>query len=106
MVVAMDGSEALVADYAILCQPNRPNTRLRLRGLEPEALYRVRTVDPSAWDWPGANAGNAGNAGDEGRTEEDRSFVRSGAELMHIGINDTDLGGRDFASRLYLVTRL
>ena len=116
MTVARDGSEALVADFTILMQPNRPNTRLALRGLDPAALYEVRTVDAGAWDWAGASgtSGPSGvdggasdvDSGDGGAESGEGAVVRSGAELMRIGLNDTDLGGRDFASRLYLITRL
>ena len=78
MCVAADRSRAIVGDYVILGVPNRPKSRLRLRGLEAGRRYRVRSTD-GAFD-----------------------AVRSGGELMCVGVDDTDLGP-DFAARVYLV---
>ncbi|KAB8287173.1 alpha-galactosidase [Bifidobacterium ramosum] len=81
MSVAADRAHAIVGDYVILGVPNKPKSRLRLRGLDETARYRVVSTD--------------------GRFDA----VRSGGELMRIGIDDTDLGP-DFASRVYLLDRV
>lgn len=81
MVVSRDRTQAIVGDYVIMGVPNRPNSRVQLRGLEPGASYRV--------------------------TSNDGAFeaVRSGAELMRIGIDDTTIGP-DFASRVYVLEQV
>ncbi|NEG88837.1 alpha-galactosidase [Bifidobacterium aerophilum] len=81
MSVDADRAHAIVGDYVILGIPNRPKSRLYLRGLDETARYRVVSTD--------------------GRFDA----VRSGGELMRAGIDDTDLGP-DFASRIYLVDRV
>lgn len=80
MSVSSDRAHAIVGDYVILGVPNKPKSRLYLRGLDTDARYHVTSAD--------------------GRFDA----VRSGGELMHVGIDDTDLGP-DFASRIYLVDR-
>ncbi|MBW3092418.1 alpha-galactosidase [Bifidobacterium sp. 82T10] len=81
MSVSADRAHAIVGDYVILGVPNRPKSRLLMRGLDETASYRVISSD--------------------GKFDA----TRTGGELMHIGIDDTDLGP-DFASRVYLVDRV
>ena len=94
MAVSRDRSEAVVMDMTILMQPNAPSSRLRLQGLRPDAEYRVLTVDLSQRDY------GLDEHGCQGGT------VRTGAELMRIGIDDSTVHTHDFASRIYLVTEV
>ncbi len=69
MSIAPDGSRAVAAWYRMLAEPNPSPARLRLRGLKPEASYRVSV-------WPGsADERDHANEG-----------LRSGAELMSFGL--------------------
>ena len=54
MTVAADARSAIVAHYRILSRPNSGPQRLRLRGLDPAATYRVATwsSDAQAEDAP------------------------------------------------------
>ncbi|NMM94594.1 alpha-galactosidase [Bifidobacterium oedipodis] len=128
MSVAADRSQALVADFCILGVPNRPLSRLHMQGLDPERWYEVRYRDAnepveaaqsSAGDAvdAGSVAGDAGASAGAGAGIADTAGVAaalagfhmlpgvySGAELMHVGLDDTDLFGRDFNSRLYFVS--
>jgi alpha-galactosidase len=72
MVVSDDERRAVVGAYSILNRPSPPVERLRLRGLDPEATYRLTT-------WPGDIAPLA-------RANEGE---RSGAELMSAGLSLT-----------------
>ncbi len=48
MIVAGDRGEAIVSYFRTLARPNSQPTRLRLRGLDPDAIYR--TLDqPTGW---------------------------------------------------------
>ncbi|PST45585.1 alpha-galactosidase [Bifidobacterium callitrichos] len=125
MVVSADRAHAIVGDYVILGVPNRHKSRLHLRGLDADAMYRVTTAPGPGLGPDDALRGRLGySAEDEGIGAETTGtatsaesgtdtkaapitpgVVRSGAELMHIGINDTNIGP-DFASRLYLIDRL
>ncbi len=53
MTVARDGRSAIVGHYRILSRPNPGPQRLRLRGLDPAASYRVSI-------WPSAGRSRAG----------------------------------------------
>ncbi|HEX2645808.1 MAG TPA: GH36 C-terminal domain-containing protein, partial [Candidatus Dormibacteraeota bacterium] len=64
MAVADDSQAALVGYYQVLNRPNPAPRRLRLRGLDPNARYRVSM-------WPG----------DDGPTLE-----RGADELMQVGL--------------------
>jgi alpha-galactosidase len=69
MVASGDRRQAVVGSYRILAHADPGPRRLRLRGLDPEATYRVST-------WPSGDAGLARvNTGE-----------RSGAELMAAGL--------------------
>ncbi|MBT1172761.1 alpha-galactosidase [Bifidobacterium sp. MA2] len=110
MTVSSDRRHAIVGDYVILGVPNRPKSRVRLRGLDEDALYRVTSL--SRLEIPDGDAadGIAGAATDgagvvRGPIPDGVSVVRSGGELMRIGIDDTNIGP-DFAARIYLVDRI
>lgn len=93
MVVSRDQRTAIVADYRILTHPNTGYTRLRLRGLDPQTVYRVTCTGPSSID----------------------GYVFTGAELMRAGLVSSDastgqsgdinpLGHTaDFTSRLFVL---
>ena len=94
MAMSPDGSAAIVGIYQILNRPTPETRRLRLRGLEPSAVYRVS-------GWPMSDdpmiATNTG--------------PRTGAELMAAGLHlDRDrhqaatLG--DFWARLFVLERV
>jgi alpha-galactosidase len=90
MTVSPDSRRAVVGHYRLLNRPNRGPSRLRLRGLDPKASYRVSV-------WPaGADAVATANTG-----------IRGGDELMRIGLlvasedraDSQRLG--DFTARLF-----
>jgi alpha-galactosidase len=91
MVVSEDRRRAIVAYFRVLNRPNAFPSQLRLRGLDPKALYSVST-------WP-----ERGDA-----AERNNTGVRGGDELMGAGLL---LGGDgwdqvrqgDFWSRLFLL---
>jgi alpha-galactosidase len=91
MTVAPDARTALVGAYQILRRPSPGPRRVRLRGLDPDAVYRVTA-------WPaGDDTVARANAGE-----------RTGAELMATGLRlDVDrheaasLG--DFRARLFVL---
>ncbi len=91
MTVADDKRAAIVGSYQILSRPNPGPRRLRLRGLDPAATYRV-SVWPSP---PGAKATRG------------RSQVLGGDELMAAGLvlegsrQSAALG--DFRARIYVL---
>ena len=69
MVVSDDLQRAVVGFYQVLSRPAAPRNRLRLRELDPKALYRI-----SAWPAGGEGAAIA-NAG-----------LRGGDDLMNAGL--------------------
>ena len=79
MVVAADGSEALVTHVTMLAEPNAPYTHLKLRGLDPTKNYRVRI----------------------GETET----VMAGDVLLHAGLHVPNAPA-DFVSRQWHLTAL
>jgi alpha-galactosidase len=90
MTVSPDSRRAVVGHYRLLNRPNRGPSRVRLRGLDPKASYRVSV-------WPaGADAVATANTG-----------LRGGDELMRIGLlvasedraDSQRLG--DFTARLF-----
>lgn len=91
MVVTEDRRRAVVGAYRILNRPSSGPERLRLRGLDPGAAYRVTT-------WPAREDGIArANTGE-----------RSGAELMAAGLSlalDRDEAAAlgDFWARLFVL---
>lgn len=72
MVVSDDGRRAIVGVYQILNRPAPGMERLRLRGLDPAAIYRVTS-------WPG----------DIGPLDRANVGERSGAELLSAGLSLT-----------------
>lgn len=94
MVVADDRRRAVVGTYRILGRPDPGPERLRLRGLDPDVLYRVST-------WPGA----------DDRLARPNVGERSGAELMGAGlVLDLERGETvargDFWARLFVLEAL
>jgi alpha-galactosidase len=95
MVVAEDGAEAIVGVYGRLNRPTPEAHRVRLRGLEADAEYRVST-------WP--------DRGDDPVTRPNLG-LRSGAELQAAGLmldrerHDAARLG-DFWSRLFVLERV
>jgi alpha-galactosidase len=91
MTVADDARSAIAAHYRILSRPNPGPQRLRLRGLDAAASYRVST-------WPAAREAAGGPA---------RQIVLGGDELMAAGIvlesNRESAGRGDFRARLYVL---
>jgi alpha-galactosidase len=93
MVVAADRSRAIVGVYQALSAPAPGDERIRLRGLDPTATYRVSS-------WPTRDdpfvRGNAG--------------LRGGDELMSVGLSvgpDRHVAGGigDFGAWLFVLER-
>jgi alpha-galactosidase len=91
MTVARDARSAVVGHYRILSRPNPGPQRLRLRGLDPAASYRVSI-------WPSAGQVAGGPA---------RPIVLGGDELMAAGLvlesNRASAERGDFRARLYVL---
>jgi alpha-galactosidase len=91
MTVADDGRSAIAAHYRILSRPNPGPQRLRLRGLDAAASYRVSI-------WPPAAEANGVTA---------RPIVLGGDELMAAGLvlesSRESAGAGDFRARLYVL---
>ena len=91
MTVADDRGTAVVGSYRILGRPDPGPERLRLRGLDPTATYRIST-------WPTV----------EDRLSRANAGERSGAELMVAGLvldldrSETATRG-DFWARLFVL---
>jgi len=91
MTVADDGRSAIVAHYRILSRPNPGPQRLRLRGLNAEASYRV-SIWPASAEADGVAASREALGGDELMSaglvvESDRKSATQG----------------DFRARLYVL---
>jgi alpha-galactosidase len=90
MTVSDDSRRAVVGHYRVLNRPHRGPARLRLRGLDAKATYRVSV-------WP---------TGDD-RVSKANTGIRGGDELMRIGLliaSDDPLDSRlagDFTARLF-----
>ena len=91
MTVSADRCSAIVAHYQILSRPNPGPERLRLRGLDPAALYRISV-------WPASDTIDLGIAGRTGL---------GGDEMMSAGLvleSDRESATRgDFRARLYVL---
>jgi alpha-galactosidase len=91
MTVACDARTAVVGHYRILSRPNPGPQRLRLRGLDPAASYRVSTW-PTPAEVPGRPA---------------REVLLGGDELMAAGLvlesNRASAEQGDFRARLYVL---
>ncbi|HYM84975.1 MAG TPA: alpha-galactosidase [Candidatus Dormibacteraeota bacterium] len=93
MVVEPDRAAAVVGWYRVLARASTGPSRLRVRGLEPDASYRVSVWPPS--DDPVARA---------------NELVRRGDDLMRIGLF-LDIAPRvpatpgDFGSRVFVLER-
>ena len=88
MVVADDRRAAIVGDYRVLDRPEPGPERLRLRGLDPVAVYRVST-------WPLI----------DDRLARANTGERTGAELMGAGLV-LDLERRETVARADFWARL
>jgi Alpha-galactosidase len=93
MVVSSDRRRAVAGFYRILNRPSPGASRLRLRGLDPDAVYRVST-------WP--------SSGDP--ADMDNSGERGGDELMGVGLligpeRRYGTARSDFWSRLFVLER-
>ncbi len=110
-------SLAIAGWYRTLNTVNGPFLRLRLRGLDPDRLYRVTRLPDSPGSLSRQNAAQE-TQGAKQETKEasaaaDRAFLHRGDELMYLGLllNDASAGqftdGRrpscDFDSCLYLI---
>jgi len=88
MSVAAGAHRAVVGHYTVLSRPSPGPGRLRLRGLDPDAAYRVST-------WP-ATAG-----------PETETVARGGDELMRAGLlldpDRAEAARGDFRARLWLL---
>jgi alpha-galactosidase len=91
MTVAVDRRTAIAAHYQILSRPNPGPQRLRLRGLDAAASYRVSI-------WPARSAAAGGPA---------KTIVLGGDELMAAGLvlegSRTSAEQGDFRARLYVL---
>lgn len=91
MAVGPDRRSAIVAHYRILSRPNPGPELLRLRGLDPDAVYRVSV-------WPASDEVEPGMAAGTGL---------GGDELISAGLvveSKRDAGRRgDFRARLYVL---
>jgi alpha-galactosidase len=83
MFVMEDGSEALVAYFQVLSEPNAPLKKLRLNGLSPDQDYLVYDAD----------------------RPEDGEELFGGDELMKVGLKLPIWKG-DFRSKLYRLRRV
>ena len=91
MCVAPDRRRAIVGFYRILNRPVPGPDRLRLRGLDPAASYRVRL-------WPETGDG----------IERANAIVRGGDDLMAAGLllaarREDAAGWGDFWARLFVL---
>jgi alpha-galactosidase len=82
MFVSEDRSEALVAYFQVLSEPNAPLRKLRLQGLDLHTNYMLYDAD----------------------APEDGGILAGGDELMHIGLQLPIWRG-DFLSKLYRIRR-
>ena len=95
MVTAPDGGRAIVGVYRILNRPSPENRRVRLRGLDADAIYRV----------------SGGLVADDDLIVRPNAGDRSGAELMAAGLridlerHDAAALG-DFWARLFVLERV
>lgn len=81
MFVSEDQSEAFVAYFRVLAQPNGPIRRLTLKGLDPEKKYKIEdSVSPFCSAFGGE--------------------IFGGDRLMRIGLVVSDLAG-DFVSSTF-----
>jgi alpha-galactosidase len=91
MSVAPDARRAVVGYYQVLARPVQGPERLRLRGLDPAARYRVSA-------WPEV----------DDRITKANLGVRGGDELMTVGLlfdhdRDETAGRGDFWARLFVL---
>ena len=91
LTVSADRRTAIVGHYQVLSRPNPGPRRIRLRGLDPGALYRV-SVWPEAADVAGAGPARQAIGGDE--------LMNAG---LVIGSARRDAPAGDFQARLFVL---
>lgn len=108
-VVAKDKSEALLTYVQVLAEPNWHSRKIRLKGLEPEAEYRLEEIGPGTAEEK-AEAPEGPEFGPEadrkakaGRTVTDQ--VYKGAFLMYGGLLIPRMEG-DFMSKMIALSRV
>lgn len=108
-VVAKDKSEALLTYVQVLAEPNWHSRKIRLKGLEPEAEYRLEEIGPGPAEEK-AEAPEGPEFGPEadrqakaGRTVTDQ--VYKGAFLMYGGLLIPRMEG-DFMSKMIALSRV
>lgn len=80
MYVSADGSQAVVSDVRVLARANTVPKRLRLTGLEPDAVYQICRV------WEEAVGRLAADGAEGTGAAEEVPVLRYGSVLMYIGI--------------------
>ena len=98
MVVAKDRSLAYMTYVQVLAQPNRPGVRVRMQGLDPEAVYEV------SCDYRGEMAARNGESGLGPQTASSLGRF-NGDTLMKAGIIVPRVRG-DYQALLYEVKKL
>lgn len=90
MCVSQDCRHAIVAEVSLAVHPNKANSRLQLEGLLERSMYCIRKVNF-----------------DSGSSHRYLEYgIRSGAELMRIGIQDSSLVERDYQATLFVIDSL
>ena len=97
MVVKKDRSLAYMTYVQVLAQPNRPGVRVRMQGLDPDAMYEVTC------DYDGAMAARNGESSIGPQTTRSLGCFNGGT-LMKAGIIVPRVRG-DYQALLYEVTK-
>jgi alpha-galactosidase len=98
MVVTKDRSLAYMTYVQVLAQPNRPGVRVRMQGLDPEAVYEV------SCDYRGEMAARNGESGLGPQTASSLGRF-NGDTLMKAGIIVPRVRG-DYQALLYEVKKM
>jgi alpha-galactosidase len=98
MFVSEDQSEAFVANFRVLAEPNGPIRRLTLKGLDPDKKY---IIEHGATGSTAVHTGNTlvEDGGSPFRVAFDGEIF-GGDRLMKIGLVVSDLSG-DFTSSTF-----
>lgn len=97
MVVEKDRSRAFMTFVQVLAQPNRPGMRVRMQGLDPDAMYEV------SCDYDGAMAARNGEMSVGPRTSQSVD-IYNGDTLMKAGIVVPKVRG-DYQALLYEIKK-
>lgn len=103
MVVSDDRREAIVGTYVVLNRPSPGPVRIRLAGLDADAIYAL-----SIWP-PDGDAGDVRAADADPGAAQSAITTRGGDELMAIGLElsgerDEVASRGDFWARLFVLT--